>query len=170
MFKLQLDENKTFLIKNPKLKGVLGANIKSKMNDFATAGIESLKDSSNPKVRAFFAKALTASVEGENIALSEALNKMVYEDIDVTYELLKSNNFVNLKLLFELIIDVIEYYQTREGLDPEISSDDFNDTDILKVLRVFAKEDENNLQDFLNLVAVQRLEAEEEVLNTETKN
>jgi hypothetical protein len=161
MFKLKLDEGKELVIKNTTLKGKRSITILSSIKDYTnTCKPDFSKPDSKPKVNE--ARAIQVCKK-YNIDLSnnkteegqKAINDYFEKNPHIALELYVTDG--NSEILFEIITEVLEYYQNREGLDNTISEEDFCVEDILQVIKHISENPKNQLQDFLKLISTREL-------------
>lgn len=145
-----LDE-KVLTLNNPKLKGYIGANILSQINDYKN----SLNiDTSKPNQRELLKLCNSLGIDMSDFSSEdETIKKEVSDKIQA--EVLKDSSLIisifgqsgDYKILFEIIKDILEYY----SIDSSISADDFTKSDILDVIKWLKSEPKNEIQDFLGL-------------------
>lgn len=149
MFKLMLDEEKEFLIKNTTLKGTKSIVILSLINDYKNTCEPDFKSKLNEsKALKVFKKYNIDLTNSETEEGQKVLKEAFLKNPDLAIELYGSNG--DSRILFEVITEILEYYQGREYLDATITQEDFCIDDILITIKELSQNPKNKLQDFLD--------------------
>jgi hypothetical protein len=152
--KFKLD-NKSFEIKNAKLKGYAGAEILSQINDYKTSCTLDITNANNVEMIKLCQKAgvkLSDLTSDDTALQTEAQNKiakLIDSDANLIFSLFGKAG--DSKILFGVMDSILEYYKQSEDINVDITGDDFTKPDIIEVIKFLKKEPKNEIQDFLGL-------------------
>jgi hypothetical protein len=152
-----LIDGKSFVINNPKLKGYRGANILSQIEDYRNScTIDTTKPNMAEllklcKLADVTLEDLNSTDEAKSKQSNDKIQELVLNDSSLLISVFGQSG--NVKILFDVISDILEYYKTVENLETELTSDDFTKSDIFDVIRYLKSEPKNEIQDFLGLTA-----------------
>lgn len=148
-------DDKTFVIRNPKIKGRRINPILSKINDYKKSA--ELKDTANYNLQGMIEVCKDLNINFNKINDSEKIDELEQKKLqdallanpDYIAKIYGNNGDTN--LLFDCIIEIIEYYKEDNA---NISEDDFTINDILKVVKYLKNCESNIIPDFLLLRSV----------------
>ncbi|MGL5964723.1 MAG: hypothetical protein ACRCZ2_10065 [Fusobacteriaceae bacterium] len=163
------DENDNQLIltlKSPLMRGYAGANILSKIKDLVmglpTTKLLTSQDEVAKAIRDYQFKIndlkQKSESEDRNIA-SKAKSEL--DIVNSEFESYSSNNLEAilklqggldsqyLKLAYDLLQEIIDYYQLTDELG---NSKNYQETDIMAIIKFISSEPRNNLSNFLNFI------------------
>lgn len=159
------NQESDFILENPILKGYNGVNIKSKIKDLIKVlPTSKLLKSDDPNVKKIIELSqqqtqLKDKKDKESIDKLESINLQIQElsmsNIDLLYDIQGGYNNESVKIMFELLQMILEYYQKNL-----FSCDDFSEDEIYRIINWICKEPKNNLENFLAQIPATQAEEE----------
>jgi hypothetical protein len=152
-FTLQLEDEKTLSLTNPKLKGLKGANILSQILDYKNSCV---LNTAQPNQVALIELCTELDInltdlDNSNQEIQDNANAKIQDAVLKNPRTLEKifGGVGDVKILFSVITDILDYYSITD-----ITADDFTKSDIFEVIKWLKSEPKNDIQDFLGITEV----------------